>query len=177
VLVYAPLLVLVGYIFIIHTVCDTPTMQRCQASKRKVRSSSSSSNDDKDQTKTASIVSQSKDAVAFNSASFTLIVGARVSQNLTIAPKAELVRLFRLKGHTPIQRNIRDGYIFMVCKKCDAKCSVSTYLRDAWYVTTCHEAVGKQCIAGMVVYGGAWWCMAVHGGVWWCMVVYGGVWR
>ena len=83
-----------------------------------------------------------------------LLVGTRVSQNLTCAPKAELVRLFRLKGHTPIQRNIRDGFIYMICKDCDATCSVSTYQRDAWYVTKCHEAVGRQCNSGVLLHGG-----------------------
>ena len=74
-----------------------------------------------------------------------LAVGTRVSQNLSQAPKEELVSMLRANGHNAIQRNIRHGFIYMICKDCDATCSVSTYRNDAWCVTTRHDAVGRQC--------------------------------
>jgi hypothetical protein len=74
-----------------------------------------------------------------------LAVGTRVSQNLSQAPKEELVRMLRTNGHNATQRNIRHGNILMICKNCDARCSVSTYKNDAWYVTKRHDAVGRQC--------------------------------
>ena len=30
--------------------------------------------------------------------------------------------------------------------------------------------------AGVVVRGGAWWCVEVSGGAWWCVVVRDGAW-
>ena len=74
-----------------------------------------------------------------------LFVGKLISQDLDIAPKEELFRMLRLKGHTPRQRNSRHGNIQVVCKVCDAKCISSTYRRAAWYVTTVTPEVGKQC--------------------------------
>ena len=74
-----------------------------------------------------------------------LAVGTRVSQNLSQAPKEELVSMLRTNGHNAIQRNIRHGNIYMICKDCDATCSVSTYRNDAWCVTKRHDAVGRQC--------------------------------
>ena len=74
-----------------------------------------------------------------------LAVGTRVSQNLSQAPKEEVVSMLRTNGHNAIQRNIRHGNIYMICKDCDATCSVSTYRNDAWCVTKRHDAVGRQC--------------------------------
>jgi hypothetical protein len=74
-----------------------------------------------------------------------LFVGKLISQDLDIAPKEELFRMLRLKGHTPRQRNCRHGNIQVVCKVCDAKCISSTYRRAAWYVTTVTPEVVKQC--------------------------------
>ncbi len=74
-----------------------------------------------------------------------LEVGTRVSPNLSQSPKEELVSMLRTNGHNAIQRNIRHGFIHMICKDCDARCSVSTYKNDAWCVTTRNDAVGRQC--------------------------------
>jgi hypothetical protein len=107
-----------------------------------------------------------------------LAVGTRVSPNLSQSPKEELVRLMRTNGHNAIQRNIRHGFIYMICKDCDARCSVSTYKNDAWCVLKRHDAVGRMCKksqksksqkqnagkvtkatrAGMLLLGGVWWC-------------------
>ena len=136
------------------------TLSKRKPSRRSSSSSSSSSSSDKEDLMKRAILPMhvtESDDVASTIAKLDpqlLLVGTRVSQNLTCAPKAELVRLFRLKGHTPIQRNIRDGFIYMICKDCDATCSVSTYQRDAWYVTKCHEAVGRQCNSGVLLHGG-----------------------
>jgi hypothetical protein len=110
-----------------------------------------------------------------------LTVGTRVSPNLSQSPKEELVSMLRTNGHNAIQRNIRHGFIYMICKDCDARCSVSTYKNDAWCVTTRNDAVGRQCEksadapkkksqqkqdagkvteatrTGMLLLGGVWW--------------------
>jgi hypothetical protein len=74
-----------------------------------------------------------------------LFVGKLISQDLDIAPKEELFRMLRLKGHTPYQRNSRHGNIQVVCKVCNAKCISSTYRSNAWYATVVTPEVGKQC--------------------------------
>ena len=77
-----------------------------------------------------------------------LAVGTRVSQNLAQAPKEvkeAIVSMLRTNGHNAIRRNSRRGFIYMLCKDCDARCSVSTYKNDAWYVRTRDDAIGRQC--------------------------------
>jgi hypothetical protein len=77
-----------------------------------------------------------------------LAVGTRVSQNLAQAPKEVkevIVSMLRTNGHNAIRRNSRRGFIYILCKDCDARCSVSTYRKDAWYVRTRDDAVGRQC--------------------------------
>jgi hypothetical protein len=115
-----------------------------------------------------------------------LAVGTRVSANLSQSPHEEVVRMLRTNGHNAIQRNTRPGFIYMICKDCDAKCSVSTYKKDAWCVLKRHDAVGNSCQksknsksqkqdadttrlgktkkkvgttrTGMLLLGGVWWC-------------------
>ena len=107
-----------------------------------------------------------------------LAVGTRVSANLSQSPHEEVVRMLRTNGHNAIQRNTRPGFIYIICKDCDAKCSVSTYKEDAWCVLKRHDAVGNSCQKsqksksqkqdagkvtkatrpGMLLLGGVWWC-------------------
>ena len=109
-----------------------------------------------------------------------LFVGKLIGQDLDIAPKEELFRRLRLKGHTPYQRNSRHGNIQVVCKVCNAKCISSTYRSNAWYATVVTPEVGKQCglathaletnspVAGVEANPSAksrMWCMVVYGGV------------
>ena len=74
-----------------------------------------------------------------------LAVGTIVSANLSQSPHEEVVRMLAVNGHNAIQRNTRPGFIYMICKDCDARCSVSTYKKDAWCVLNRHDAVGRQC--------------------------------
>jgi len=74
-----------------------------------------------------------------------LAVGTVVSANLSQSPHEEVVRMLAVNGHNAIQRNTRPGFIYMICKDCDARCSVSTYKKDAWCVLNRHDAVGRQC--------------------------------
>ena len=103
-----------------------------------------------------------------------LFCGKEISQDLENAPKEELFRLLRLKGHIPRLRNSRPGNIQVACKACDGRSSTSTYRRDAWYVTNVTHELGKQCrhatpsadetrselsrMWSVVVYGGVWGC-------------------
>jgi hypothetical protein len=113
-----------------------------------------------------------------------LFLDKQISQDLNRAPKDELFRLLRVKGHTPFQRSIRPGNILVECSTCHGSCRSSHYRRDAWHVTVISEALESRCIhaqpssdshakpvkrlpigrpptnnpTGMVVvYGGVWW--------------------
>ncbi len=117
----------------------------CLASDSKKSSSCSSSDDNDDE---------------------LLFVGKQIGQDVDHPPKAELFRVFGLKGHKPIQRNIRSRNIQVCCKDCAAKCSASTYRQptDAWYVTCLTDEVGKQCrtpLPGMLLYVGVWWVVVI----------------
>ena len=103
-----------------------------------------------------------------------LFHGKLISQDLDNAPKEELFRLLRFKGHVPKQRNIRNGNIQVICKACDGKCSASTYRRDAWYASNVTPELGKQCRLATTALETKreqqrMWCVVVYGGVWWCM--------
>ena len=74
-----------------------------------------------------------------------LAVGTVVSANLSQSPHEEVVTMLAVNGHDAIQRNTRPGFIYMICKFCPARCSVSTYRKDAWCVLNRHDAVGRQC--------------------------------
>ena len=104
-----------------------------------------------------------------------LFCGKEISQDLENAPKEELFRLLRLKGHMPMQRNSRPGNIQVLCKACDGRCSTSTYRRNAWYVTSVTREIRRQCMhatPSAVEIRSEPSRMWSVGGVWWCMVVY-----
>lgn len=88
-------------------------------------------------------------------------------------PKAQVFEAFRSKKHDPFQRNSRHGYFIVNCKNCPAACAVSCNQRDGWYVTTCHDAVLRQCSSGAGTWY-VWWCTVVYVVVWCCMVWYAG---
>jgi hypothetical protein len=75
-----------------------------------------------------------------------LFLDKQISQDLNRAPKDELFRLLRVKGHTPFQRSIRPGNILVECSTCHGSCRSSHYRRDAWHVTVISEALESRCI-------------------------------
>ena len=147
-----------------HTVRGTSRMKCNLVAKRdSSSSSSSSSSEDEDKMAKRAVVHGDDD----------LFSDKLISQDLENAPKEEIFRLLRLKGHVPMQRNIRNGNIQVVCKACNGKCSTSTYRRDAWYATLVTPELGKQC--GLATPAletkrepKRMWCVVVYGGVWWC---------
>ena len=59
--------------------------------------------------------------------------------------KNEVYRLLRLRGHAPIQRNSRSGYIYIKCGNCRARCGVSGNVGTDWQVTVCSMETNSQC--------------------------------
>lgn len=74
-----------------------------------------------------------------------LVVGKHISKVLTKAPKEELFRLLRVKGHTPFQRSIRPGNIVVKCSLCLGECRASTYRCDAWQISIASDTLTRQC--------------------------------
>ena len=74
-----------------------------------------------------------------------LFHGKLISQDLDNAPKEELFRLLRAKGHNPIQRSIRAGNICVKCTVCLGELRASTYRCDAWKVSSLCTNLGRQC--------------------------------
>ena len=65
-------------------------------------------------------------------------------------PKAEVFKVFCAHGHTPHNRNSRDGYLIVRCKLkacCSAKVNVSSNQGDGWTVTAVTDAVLTSCRA------------------------------
>ena len=129
----------------------TSARQRGTARIECQSSSKFSDDDDAPMTKSKRKPSSSKPSAA--PATQLWVVGMQISTDAA-APKHVMFQMLRLNGHTPIQRNSRDGYIWVKCKFCDASCGASCNQRDAWYLTTltaCACSAGKCC---MVVYSG-----------------------
>jgi len=73
------------------------------------------------------------------------LAGLGINANSQDACKREVHRLFRMRGHTPIQRNSREGYIYIKCECCRARCGVSRNVARGWQVTVCSSEANAEC--------------------------------
>ncbi len=76
-----------------------------------------------------------------------VVPGSQIKSNSRDECKKEVYRLFRMRGHTPIQRNSREGYLYIKCESCHARCAVSRNVGRGWKVTVCSSELNAQCVS------------------------------
>ncbi len=79
------------------------------------------------------------------SAQISFAAGLEIKASSTEACKREVFRLFTLRGHKPVQRNSRNGYMYIKCDLCRASCGVSNNVAKRWQVTVCHPECNVPC--------------------------------
>jgi hypothetical protein len=78
-------------------------------------------------------------------AQIAMAVGLEIKGSSQDACKREVFRLFTLRGHKPVQRNSRMGYLYIRCDRCRVSCAVSNNVAKGWQVTVCSPECNGPC--------------------------------